>query len=77
MTDPSAQQKAATRWGALGVGALLITIAVFTDPMGASPDTGVIDLGSMGTRWLLGILGGAMVLGGIWLSVREKLLGGA
>jgi hypothetical protein len=75
MTDTSDQQKAVAMYGVFGVGALLVVIAVFVDPVGPSPDSGVFDLGPIGTKWLLGVLGGSMVLGGSWLYVREKFFG--
>ena len=62
-------------WGLFGIGLLLIVIAVFTDPIGPSPDTGIVDLGVSGTRWLLGFLGGTFVLGGVWTCFRGKSSG--
>jgi hypothetical protein len=53
------------------MGCLLLASAVFLDPLGSAPDSGVMDLGQTGTRWLLGALGGAIVASGIW-----KLHGG-
>ena len=62
-------------WGLFGIGLLLIFIAILADPFGPSPDSGIIDLGVSGTRWLLGILGGAFVLGGTWTYFRRKSSG--
>ena len=75
MTTPNNQQETIAMWGLFGIGLLLIFTAMFTDPIGPSPDSGVIDLGVLGTRWLLGFLGGAFVLGGVWTYFRRKSSG--
>lgn len=72
MEDLTKQQAAVAKWGVLGIGGLLLIIAIFTDPVGSSPDSGILALGPTGTRWLLGCLGGAMLVGGAWTYVREK-----
>jgi predicted phage tail protein len=75
MTTPKNQQETIAMWGLFGIGLLLIVIAIFTNPVGPSPDSGIVDLGVSGTRWLLGSLGGAFVLGGIWTFFRSKSSG--
>ncbi|RCX11750.1 hypothetical protein [Extensimonas vulgaris] len=56
----------------LGIGALLLFIALFLDPIGNSPDTGVFDLGTRGTKWLLGILGAGFVAAGVGAICKAK-----
>jgi hypothetical protein len=75
MTSPARRQEAIARWGLFGVGLLLLVIAVFLDPIGSSPDSGVVDLGPTGTRWLLGGLGGAFWVGGAWVQFKNKSSG--
>jgi hypothetical protein len=75
MTTPNNQPETNAMWGLLGIGLLLIVLAIFTDPVGASPNTGIVDLGVSGTRWLLGFLGGAFVLGGVWTYFKGKSSG--
>lgn len=58
--------------GLLGIGILLLTIAVFFDPIGSSPDTGVLDLGSRGTKWLLGAFGVSFIASGIGAIVNAR-----
>ena len=57
-----------------GLAGLLLFIAIFMDPIGSSPDTGMIDLGSSGSKWLLGGMGAAFALGGVWSLMRNKSL---
>lgn len=74
MTTPESKESVVGKLGVFAVGGLLLFIAIFiTDPIGPSPDTGIIDLGPVGVRWLLGCLGGAMWAGGIWVIIRKKL----
>lgn len=72
MANPTGQRETIARRGLLGIGLLLLVIAVFLDPIGASPDSGVFDLGAVGTRWLLGGLGGALLLAGIWVRFKNR-----
>lgn len=58
--------------GLLGIGILLLTIAVFFDPIGSSPDTGVLDLGVSGTKWLLGVFGASFIAAGIGALVKAR-----
>ena len=57
--------------GLFGIGILLLTIAVFCDPIGSSPDTGVLDLGSSGTKWLLGAFGTSFIAAGMGALVKK------
>jgi hypothetical protein len=57
MKSQPRQQQTITLWGSFGIGALLLVIAIYFDPVGTSPDSGVIDLGRSGTKWLIGGLG--------------------
>lgn len=75
MTNSTRQQKTAAMWGVFGVGALLLIIAIVVDPIGFSPDTGMIDLDPIGTRWLLGGLGALFILAGAYKIVRNRLRG--
>jgi small multidrug resistance pump len=45
MEDPTKRQEAVAKWGLLGIGGLLLIIAMFTDPVGSSPDSGILALG--------------------------------
>lgn len=56
----------------LGIGALLLFIALFLDPIGSDPDTGVFDLGTRGTKWLLGIFGACFVAAGLGAMRKAK-----
>jgi vacuolar-type H+-ATPase subunit I/STV1 len=56
----------------LGIGVLLLCIALFLDPIGNAPDTGVFDLGTRGTKWLLGILGAGFVAAGVGALCKAK-----
>jgi hypothetical protein len=66
MPDPARRRDRLARAGLLGIGVLLLGLAWCTDPLGASPDSGLVDLGPTGTRWLLAGLGGCFLLGGAW-----------
>jgi hypothetical protein len=71
MTTPTKEQETIAMWGLLGIGLLLLVIAIFSAPIGASPDSGVVDLGSTGTKWLLGGLGAAFLLSGFWVHFKK------
>ena len=58
--------------GLIGMGGVLLVIAIFYDPIGASPDSGVIELGPVGTRWLLGVLGSTFWIGGAWVMFKTR-----
>jgi hypothetical protein len=75
MTTPTQQQETIAMWGLYGMGLLLLFIAIFLDPIGSSPDSGVVDLGPTGTRWLLGGIGGAFLMGGVWAHFKNKSFG--
>jgi hypothetical protein len=66
------QQERVATWGLFGIGLLLLGIAIFLDPIGVAPDSGLFDLGGTGTKWLLGGLGSAFILGGVWTVVQKK-----
>ncbi|MFO1436219.1 MAG: hypothetical protein U1F34_07705 [Gammaproteobacteria bacterium] len=72
MNAPNKHQDSAATLGLIGIGSLLLIIAIFTDPIGPSPDSGIIDLGQNGTRWLLGVLGGILLLAGAWTVSKRK-----
>jgi hypothetical protein len=59
----------------IGVGFILLAIALFFDPIGQSPDSGVLDLGSTGSKWLLGMFGLIFLTGGIWSLIKARLSG--
>ncbi len=63
LQDTRKQEKIA-RWALLGIGALLLFIAVFTDPVGASPTWGIA-IGVPATRLLLGALGLFFLVAGV------------
>lgn len=75
MTAPTNQQEAIATWSLIAIGLMLLVIAIFLDPVGSSPDSGIVDLGSVGTRWLLGGLGGVFVLGGAWGFFKKRFPG--
>jgi hypothetical protein len=72
MTTPNNQQRSVAKWSLSAVGGFLLIIAIFTDPVGSSPDSGIIDLGPTGTSWLLGSVGALMVAAGAWTALRER-----
>jgi hypothetical protein len=65
MSPRTRQQEAIATPGLLAIGVLLLVIAIFLDPIGSSPDSGMFYLGPTATRWLLGLLGGAFLLAGL------------
>lgn len=65
MNAPQEKTHRIAQRGLLAIGTLLLGIALFADPIGPSPDSGVLDLGSTGTRYLLGVLGGVFLAGDI------------
>ena len=72
MNTPAKRSKHVEIIGLFGIGTLLLTIAVFVDPIGSSPDTGVLDLGVSGTKWLLGAFGFFFIAGGIVALLRAR-----
>jgi hypothetical protein len=75
VNNPSSQkqyQERIAKWCLLGIGSLLLLIAIFFDPIGSSPDSGVINLGTTGTKWLLGIFGSASILASAWGFLKKK-----
>jgi len=72
MTNPNRRQDAVATSGLIAIGLLLVVIASFFDPVGESPDTGVFDLGTVGSKWLLGLLGIAFLLSGMWSFLKNR-----
>jgi hypothetical protein len=68
---PAADPKPArVDWGVVAVGGVLMLVAALDNPIGADPDTGIVDLGPVGTRWLLGGGGLGLVLTGLYRRWR-------
>lgn len=70
MNAPAGQSKYVAVIGLFGIGALLLCVAVFVDPIGSSPDTGILDLGTRGTKWLLGAFGAVFIAAGVRTLVK-------
>jgi len=70
MTTPASQQEMVAKFGLFALGLVLLLVALVFDPVGTSPDSGVIDLGPSGTRWLLGGLGGSALVAVAWGHFR-------
>jgi O-antigen/teichoic acid export membrane protein len=70
MVDPneSPQTRRIALIGLLCTGGLLLGLALFGSPIGADPDTGVLELSDRQLRWLLGTLG-LVFLAGAALSI--------
>jgi hypothetical protein len=66
MRAPQQNQETKANWLLIAIGLLLIVIGIFFDPIDSSPDTGIIDLGPVGSKWLVGSLGSIFVLAGLW-----------
>jgi hypothetical protein len=66
------KQTVLASWSLIGIGALLLIIVLFFDPIGSFPDSGVIDFGSTGTKWFLGSLGVFFLAAGVWSSMKDK-----
>ncbi|MEO6688147.1 MAG: hypothetical protein ABIN56_03465 [Dokdonella sp.] len=66
MTTPTSKHESITLWGLLGIGVLLLVVAIFLDPFGPSPDSGLVDLSPTGTRWILGGCGAGFLFGAAW-----------
>lgn len=58
-------QEKIARWGLLGIGAYMLFIAIFTDPVGDSPTWGIA-IGVPATKMLLGIFGLFFLLFGVF-----------
>ena len=72
MTTPASQEHVVAKFGLLAVGLVLLLVALVFDPVGTSPDSGVIDLGPSATRWLLGGLGGGALVAAAWAHFSRK-----
>lgn len=58
--------------GLVTLGTFLIMLALLIDPIGASPDTGLIDLGPVGTKVLLILPGLLLLVVGLFRSVKAR-----
>ena len=58
------EQEKIARWALLGIGVLILFIAIFTDPVGDSPTWGIA-IGVPATKMLLGIFGLFFLVAGI------------
>lgn len=56
---------AGAAWGLLGIGSLLLIIGLFFDPIGSSPDTGLIDASPQTLKMILGGIGALMFIAGV------------
>ncbi|MEO8671161.1 MAG: hypothetical protein ABI411_07580 [Tahibacter sp.] len=72
MSTPATRSRVVDGIGLLGIGGLLLVLAAMIDPIGSSPDTGVLDLGSGGTRWLLGVCGALFAAAGVVSFLKAK-----
>jgi len=72
LSSSSNQTEVIASWCIFLIGALLIFIAIFLDPIGSSPESGIIDLGTVGTRRLLGSIGSVCVLIGIVALIKKR-----
>lgn len=72
MNTPAKRSKYVEVIGLAGIGVLLLAIAAFVDPIGSSPDTGVLDLGVNGTKRLLGVFGVFFIAAGIAALVKAR-----
>ena len=66
------QKETIAIWALIGIGLMLLFIAINIDPIGRSPDSGIIDLGVSGTRWLLGVFGAVFAFGGARTAYKGK-----
>lgn len=62
---PPPASTAPARWVAVGLGVFFLGIAITVDPIGSSPDSGLLDLGHNGTRGLIGLFGGVLLVGAL------------
>jgi hypothetical protein len=56
----------------VGVGLVVLVVGVWFDPIGSDPESGLVQLGVTGTKWLLGAFGGFFLLVGLWAFLRRK-----
>ena len=75
MTSRNSQQQSTAMWSSLGVGVVFLSLAIFFDPIGSTPETGVIDLGTTGTKVLLGAFGVFFIAGAAWVFIKNKFFG--
>jgi len=72
MSSSSNQKEVIASWCIFLIGALLIFIAIFLDPIGPSPESGIIDLATVGTKRLLGSIGSVCMLIGIVAFIKNR-----
>lgn len=65
------EQEKIACWALLGIGVLLLLIAIFTDPVGNSPTWGIA-IGVPATKILLGILGLFFLVAGVLNLVKKR-----
>jgi hypothetical protein len=64
-------QEKIARWSLLGIGAFMLYIGIFTDPVGDSPTWGIA-IGVPATKMLLSIFGLFFLIGGIFGMKKGK-----
>jgi hypothetical protein len=64
------EQESIARWALLGIGALMLFIAIFTDPVGDSPTFGIA-IGVPATKMLIGIFGLSFLVAGILTFIKK------
>ncbi len=69
-TDAPPRTERAAAFGLLGLGALMLAMALTLDPVGHDPDSGVIHLSPVQARQGLGAFGLAFLAAGAW-SLRR------
>ena len=64
--------KRAEMIGLVSVGLLMLGLALFFDPIGDDPETGVIELSKTQAKWLLGTFGASFIFGAIVVHFRSR-----
>lgn len=72
MPTPTDPQEKFARIGLFGISTLLIAIGLLFEPVGESPDSGWFELGSLGTRWLIGGMGVGLLVVGTIIEWRNR-----
>ncbi len=65
------EQEKIGRWALFGIGALMLYIGIFTDPVGESPTWGIA-IGVPATKLLLSIFGLFFLVAGIVRFIRKS-----
>jgi len=63
-------QEKIARWALIGIGAFMLFIGIFTDPVGDSPTWGIA-IGVSATKMLLGVLGLVFLAAGIRSFIKK------